>query len=235
MTSLGPVVHTIGGILVSARPFADYQAQFALTGHDLTAGPLLDCPGGASDFGATVRERGGQVISVDPCYVLPAADMTVRVAAELERVAAWTSAQPDRFPLDSRGSWTHAPAWQATAAGFLSDYAADRALGKGCYLPAALPRLPFTDGTFRLALSGFLLFTYPDHFDLAFHVRAAEELLRVAHEVRLHPLNDSGGIPYPHLDVLLTRLRARGITCDVLEVTGRSDARDTRTLRLKRR
>jgi hypothetical protein len=224
----------IGDILISARPFADYTAQFALSDKDLANGPVLDCPGGASDFAATLRRQGGHAISVDCCYVDSATDMAERVQAELERVVAWTGSQPDRFPLDDQGTWLHAPAWRASAATFLTDYAADRRHHTGYYHQASLPDLPFPDRTFSLALSGFLLFTYPDHFDPDFHLRAIDELLRVADEVRIHPLNDSSGLLYPHLDALLAELRARDVHCDLLEVHGQSDARDTRTLRLTR-
>jgi hypothetical protein len=42
--------------------------MFALDDRQLTSGTLLDCPGGASLFGAQVRARGGSVVSVDPMY-----------------------------------------------------------------------------------------------------------------------------------------------------------------------
>ncbi|MFG3041937.1 hypothetical protein ACGFYZ_34065 [Streptomyces sp. NPDC048330] len=234
MSSSVPSVRPIGEVLISARPFADGVAQFALRPDELTTGPVLDCPGGAGDFGATVRDLGGRAVSVDPCYVDSPEELATRVGAELDRVQAWTSSQPSRFPLDARGVWEQVPVWRSTAARFLDDYAADRGNATGHYVGAALPHLPFPDGTFTLALSGFLLFTYPDHFDEDFHLRAITELLRVAAEVRLHPLNDSAGNRYPHLDRLLDDLRARGVTCRLLEVTGRSDPRDDATLRLTR-
>ncbi|WP_256106132.1 hypothetical protein [Streptomyces sp. ODS05-4] len=234
MSRPAPSARSIGEVLVSSRPFDDYATQFALSAHDLSGGPVLDCPGGAGDFGATVRSRGGRVVSVDPCYLCSPDELTVRVEAELDRVGSWTASQPDRFSLDGHGVWQQMPAWRSSAARFLADYAADRRDATGHYVRSSLPRLPFADGAFSLALSGFLLFTYPDHFDEEFHLRALTELLRVAADVRVHPLNDSSGSPYPHLDRLLARLRSQGVAGELLPVAGRSDRRDDLTLRLTR-
>ncbi|MFI6056161.1 hypothetical protein ACIBCO_39620 [Streptomyces violascens] len=178
--------------------------------------------------------RGGRATSVDPCYATPAPALAELVRRELDRVTAWTSSQPGRFPLDDAGVWLHASAWQTAARTFLTDYALDRDHGTGHYQAAALPGLPFPGGTFSVALCGFLLFTYPRHFDLDFHLRAIDELLRVAREVRLHPLNDSAGNPYPYLTQFLSELQTRNVDYQLLEVRGQSDPRDTLTLRLTR-
>ena len=62
-------------------------------------------------------------------------------------------------------------------------------------MEGALPDLPFDDGAFDLALSSHLLFLYSEQFDLGFHVRALEEMLRVAAEVRVFPLLQGGRLP----------------------------------------
>ncbi|MFJ6895151.1 hypothetical protein [Streptomyces hokutonensis] len=227
--------HVIGDLVISARPFADYVAQFALSDPMLRIGRVLDCPGGASDFAAAVRTMGGQATSVDPCYGDDTAHLTRHITADLNRVLAWTAAQPGRFPLDELGVWRHAPAWRAAADAFLGDFRRDRDRNTGHYQPAALPRLPFPDDSFTLAVSGFLLFTYPHQFDVDFHLCALRELLRVAAEVRVHPLNDSAGNPYPMLETVLGHLAADGIRVDLIAVPGQSDTRDTQTLRLIRR
>lgn len=59
---------TIGDLVITPRPLSAYRDMFLLIDDDLTAGPILDCPGGASPFGAHVRARGGTVTSVDPAY-----------------------------------------------------------------------------------------------------------------------------------------------------------------------
>jgi hypothetical protein len=226
--------HAIGDIVISARPFADYVAQFALSDPMIRNGRVLDCPGGASDFAATVRDMGGQATSIDPCYADGVAELAQRITTDLTRVLTWTAAQPDRFPMDEHGVWCHAHAWRAAADTFLADIQRDRDQNTRHYQPAALPCLPFPDDSFTLAVSGFLLFTYPRHFDVDIHLRALRELLRVAKEVRVHPLNDSAGNPYPMLETVLGHLAADGIRADLIAVRGQSDTRDTHTLRLTR-
>ncbi|MFE9663960.1 hypothetical protein [Streptomyces sp. NPDC005955] len=225
----------MGDVLISSRPHAQYLAQFALTDTDLRIGPVLDCPGGASDFTATLRGRGIAATAVDPCYGLRPAELALVLEAEHRRVVAWTSAQPGRFPLTPDGVWEQAPSWRRTSARFLADYTADRREGTGRYLAAGLPALPFPDHHFALAVSGFLLFTYPEHFDTAFHLAAVTELLRVARQVRLHPLNSTDGTPYPGLDHLLRTLHGShpGLRHRIVPVTGQSDHRDDRTLILE--
>ncbi|MFE9601374.1 hypothetical protein [Streptomyces hokutonensis] len=227
--------HGIGDVVISVRPFADYVAQFALSDPMLRGGRVLDCPGGASDFAAAVRNMGGHATSIDPCYGVGTARLTQRITADLTRVLVWTAAQTDRFPIDEHRVWCHAPAWRAAADAFLADFRRDRDENTRHYQPGALPRLPFPDDSFTLAVSGFLLFTYPRQFDVDFHLRALRELLRVAAEVRVHPLNGSAGNPYPMLETVLGRLAADGIRVDLISVPGQSDTRDTQTLRLTRR
>ncbi|MFE7135653.1 hypothetical protein ACFVIM_32825 [Streptomyces sp. NPDC057638] len=224
----------IGDIIISSRPYAEYREQFALSTERILTGPVLDCPGGASDFAATVRSLGGTAISVDPSYRMDAPRLATAIDDGLARVRQWTAAQPDRFDLDASGQWTHVERWADAAGVFLRDYRRDRAEGTGHYRAASLPVLPFPSDSFSLAVSGFLLFTYPRHFDRAAHLTALCELCRVAREVRLHPLNDSAGVAYPALGSLLRDLGRRGIEAELLPVRGQSDRRDDRTLRLTR-
>ncbi|MGW1977662.1 hypothetical protein [Streptomyces sp. NPDC001889] len=230
-----PGASAIGDIVITARPATDCVAQFALSTDDLLAGPVLDCPGGASDFAATVRTLGGTAVSADPVYSHSPSDLARAVERDLARVRAWTASQPDRFPLDGAGQWTHAHRWNTAATTFLDDFRRDRAATSGDYRALSLPRLPFPDDSFTLAVSGFLLFTYPRHFDVAFHLTAIRELVRVAADVRVHPLNDSARNPYPALPRLLRHLAEAGITSELLTVQGQSDSRDNLTLKLTRR
>ncbi|GLF99600.1 hypothetical protein [Streptomyces yaizuensis] len=230
-----PSVTAIGDIIISARPFPDYTTQFALTTDDLLAGPVLDCPGGASDFAATVRALGGTAVSADPAYHQSPSLLARMVDRDLARVRQWTASQPERFPLDESGQWIHAQRWSAAATSFLDDFRRDRAEGTGHYRALPLPSLPFADNTFALAVSGFLLFTYPGHFDFAFHLAALGELTRIATEVRVHPLNDSAQTPCPALPRLRHHLSEAGIDSEILTVQGQSDSRDNLTLRLTRR
>ena len=61
---------------------------------------------------------------------------------------------------------------------------------KSVYVAARLPRLPFADDTFELAVCSHLLFLYSAELSAEFHLVALRELLRVAGEVQVFPLLD---------------------------------------------
>jgi hypothetical protein len=185
----GPSVapRPIGDMVVTPRPLSDYRNMFLLD-DDLLEGPILDCPGGASPFGAQVRARGGIVVSVDPAYQQPPDQLVARVRADLDRTATWMAANPTNFDWSYLGSAEAViRAFEVAAELFATDYAPD---GRR-YVAAELPSLPFDDGWFRLTLSSHLLFVYPDQLDFDWHLASLLELVRVTSgEVRVYPVVD---------------------------------------------
>jgi hypothetical protein len=145
----------LGKLIVTPRPLFDYRNMFLLTDEELLAGPILDCPAGASPFAAQVRARGGRAVSVDPIYG-PRAEVEERVAADLAHVHSWLAAGPVGLDWSYLGSADALlRAFEVSADYFLSDYAE----GGPHYVAAGLPTLPFADGEFHLTLSSHLLFT----------------------------------------------------------------------------
>jgi hypothetical protein len=135
----------IGDIVVTPRSLSDYRDLFLLGDGDLLGGPILDCPGGASPFGAQVRARGGTVVNVDPEYHRPLDELVERVRADLERTAAWMDANPGNFDRSYLGSPRAVTrAFELAAELFAGDYAPD---GRR-YVAAGLPELPFADRRF---------------------------------------------------------------------------------------
>lgn len=199
---------------VTARSWFDYRHMFALDDSALSVQTILDCPGGAASFGAQARARGGTVTSVDPIYTEPAQHIRARVAANLDRGGRdWLLAHRSRINWDYLGS----PDAHIRASEIAADlFAADYTRHPQHYRAGALPQLPFADDTFTLTLSANFLFvnaalTVDDHVD------ALLELVRVTRgEVRVHPLVDPGGIPYPQLEQLRARLATHGIASDLL-------------------
>ncbi len=201
-----------GGMAVTPRPLAAYRDMFLLSDDELVAGPILDCPGGASPFGAQVRARGGRAVSVDPAY--RDADLLVaRARADLERITAWQRSNPAAFDWDHLGSpETLAASWSDALDAFADDFEPDGSR----YVDAALPSLPFPDRHFTTAVSAFLLFVYPDLLDHDAHRDALLELTRVTRgEVRVFPLHDTTGVRYPALDTLRTELREHGVRTEL--------------------
>lgn len=214
-SSRQPPPRGIGEIVVSSRPYDEYLAMFGLTEAEVLAGPVLDCPGGAGGFAAGARARGGTVVSADPIYGGEPGRIVAESRAGLERGLAYLERNRDAYV------WT----WfrdvedlVARRGAGLDAFAADFHGADAWHVAAGLPDLPFADGAFRLVLSGYLLFTYPDHFDLAWHEAALAELLRVGGEVRVYPLVDTTYVRYPGLDALRRRLEDGGHASEVRRV-----------------
>jgi hypothetical protein len=202
----------LGKLIVTPRPLFDYRNMFLLTDEDLLAGPILDCPAGASPFGAQVRSRGGTAVSVDPIYG-PRASVESRVAADLAHVHSWLAAGPVGLDWSYLGSAdAMLRAFEVSADYFLADYVE----GSPHYVAAGLPSLPFSSGRFRLTLSSHLLFTYPEYVTYDQHVTFLLEMTRVTSgEVRVCPVADPAGVPYPRLDEVRSALASHGVSTEL--------------------
>ena len=103
----------------------------------------------------------------------------------------------------------------------------------GRYIDASLPNLPFPDGHFDLVLSAHLLFFYSANRDLAFHLNAVRELLRIGAEVRIFPIVDVNSNPSPFLLPVIDELEKDEITCSVERVPYHFQKTGNEMLRLK--
>lgn len=207
---------SIGQFLVSARDADEYRAMFDLTDDDLT-GRVLDCPGGGASFTATACARGVDAVAVDPAYATPPAALIAQLNAELARGAAWTQATAERYVWDFYGDpAAHARRRRESARVF----AADLLTHPERYVPAALPRLPFPDGSFDLVLSSHLLFTYADRLDDEWHRAALQEMVRVSRgRVRVFPLVDQAGARLTGLvEHLMSEVSASGVSATLRPV-----------------
>lgn len=189
--------------------------MFDLTDADLLAGPVLDCPGGGASFAAEARALGVEVVSVDPLYSTPPAELAERTRRDTDRSSEFIGENLERYVWTFFQSREHHLEHRRGGAGI---FAADIVQHPDLYVAAELPDLPFPDRRFTLALSSHLLFTYADRLDFDFHVAALTELCRVADQVRAYPLVDYGADPYPEIDELRTRLAERAIASEIRRV-----------------
>jgi hypothetical protein len=211
-----PAYRGLGDIIVTARPFDEYRAMFALTDDDILAGPILDCPGGAGGFAEGVRAMGGTVYSVDPVYEVPREELLAACRADTLRGNRYVVENPEMYVM---GFFRDADDHRERRLAGLEAFAAGFRGPGEFHVPARLPHLPFPDGHVRLALSAHLLFTYPDHLDEADHLAALRELLRVARdEVRVFPLVDTTLTPSPYLDRLRRTLAGEGVGSEIRPV-----------------
>ena len=84
-------------------------------------------------------------------------------------------------------------------------------------------------------LSAHLLFFYSANIDLAFHLDAIRELLRIGTEVRIFPIVDANSKPSPFLPPVIDELEKDGITCAVERVPYHFQKTGNEMLRLKLR
>jgi SAM-dependent methyltransferase len=198
-------------VLVSSRSYDEYVAMFALSPEDLS-GSVLDCSAGAASFVTLATRRGARAVALDPVYALAREQLADAVRADLERGGAIAHQHPDRFGWDWFGSPEARDRLRKAAA---AQFLASLATPGSRYVAAELPRLPFRDASFDLALCSHLLFCWADVLGLGWHLAAVSELTRVAREVRIFPTVVQGaGDPVPFWDELMTSLAKRGLRAE---------------------
>lgn len=198
------------------RSFDEYSAMFDLSPHDLGR-PILGCGDGPASFNAEATRRGADVVSADPMYRFSADELRSRVTETAPVIAAELRKNAKEFVWDHFESVDVLVAARLEAMeAFLVDYPHGREAGR--YVDAELPKLPFPDCRFRVALCSHLLFLYSEQLDLEFHVAALEELCRVADEVRIFPLLELGSRRSRHLDPAIDALRRAGADARIVRV-----------------
>ena len=179
------------------RSYEEYIDMFALSEHDLSK-RMLGCGDGPASFNAQLTRRGGEVVSIDPLYAYSEHEIKARIDDTFQEVMRQLKANQGGFVWDRIASVDELGRLRMDAMReFLADY--DRGRIENRYLPQALPHLDVPDRAFDLALCSHFLFLYSKQLDLAFHLSAITELLRVAEEVRVFPLLQLGAEPSPHV------------------------------------
>jgi hypothetical protein len=195
-------------VIPFGRSLREYELIFNLTAGDIQR-TILDCGGGPSSFNAEVTARGGTVVSFDPLYELSGPQIRQRFFETVDGVIAQVERTPDNWVWSyHRDSADLRRNREAALQIFLADYETGLAVGR--YVRASLPTLPFSDSRFDLALCSHLLFLYSDLLDLAFHLAAVKEMLRVSRELRIFPLLTLGCTQSPYVDPLRAELENRG-------------------------
>ena len=199
---------TLDRVVPWGRSFAEYEGMFALGADDLRR-RILGCADGPASFNVEAIERGGDVVSVDPLYAFSAEEIRGQIKTACPQILEQTWQNRHDFVWTDFASIEELGRARLKAmARFLADYEASRESGR--YLEAELPRLPFLDGAFGLALCSHFLFLYSEQFDEPFHVESVVELCRVADEVRIFPLLGLGNKPTPHVRAVMRAVERLG-------------------------
>ena len=198
------------------RSFEEYRLIFALTESDL-AGLILGCGDGPASFNAEATALGHRVISCDPVYDLNGAAIERRVEACIDPIIRQVKQEADGFSWKYFRNPDHlAECRLAAMRRFLADFEKGRKEGR--YVAASLPKLPFRDNQFLLALVSHLLFLYSKMLDLDLHIKAFDELLRVANEVRVFPLLGLDRRWSPHVGPVSEHLERAGFEVEIVAV-----------------
>jgi hypothetical protein len=198
------------------RERREYELMFALTGADLGRA-ILGCGDGPASFNAQMAAEGRRTVSVDPIYSFSAAQIRQRFEETAPTILGQVKATPEAWVWGCHRDLDDLYRARCRALEtFLGDY--DRGCREGRYVPAALPRLPFRDGAFELALCSHLLFLYSDLLDGGFHIAAVLEMCRVAREVRIFPLLTLDLNRSPHVEPVRRALAERGVCTSIERV-----------------
>ena len=204
---------TLSQVVPWGRSFEEYVAMFALTDADL-GGRILGCGDGPASFNAVLASTGGRIVSVDPLYRFSRDDIRERIRRTYAEVLEQTRKNAHEFV------WTNIKSVDelgrlrmAAMEGFLSDY--PQGVLENRYVDGELPRLPFPDRSFDLAICSHLLFLYGAHLSEDFHVESIQELCRVAGEARVFPLLELGSRKSRHVPAVITRLTAAGYAVSI--------------------
>ncbi len=203
---------TLDRVVPWGRSFDEYRRMFALTDDDLRL-RIVGCGDGPASFNAEAWPARGVV---RPDLSLRE-QLRQRIADTYDEILDQTRRNAAEF------LWTSIPSVEALGElrmsamnDFLVDYPTGRAEGR--YIDAELPRLPFADASFDLALCSHFLFLYTRQLGEDFHRAAIQEMYRVAAEVRIFPLLALGGSQSPLVDQTLAELSGRDVDVSIVDV-----------------
>lgn len=206
----------LSSIVPFGRTFDEYRRFFLLSEKDLKK-RILGAGDGPASFNAEFTKLGGRAVSFDPIYEFSASEIARRFDEVVDDIIEKVKATPGDWVWSYQGSPDELKARRVKAMElFKADFDSGKAEGR--YIAASLPKLPFPDNSFDLALSSHFLFLYSEHLDLEFHLASMRELLRVAAEVRAFPLKTLMLEDSWHLAPVMEALRADGFDASLVKV-----------------
>jgi len=207
---------TLSEVIPWGRSYGEYLAMFSLSTSDLGKS-ILGSGDGPASFNSILTQQNGSIVSVDPLYSCTTEQIQQKIDETYETVLKQTRENKDEFV------WDFIPSVEALAEKrmaamreFLKDY--EQGIREKRYRSASLPRLPFRDNEFDIALCSHFLFLYSEQLSEAFHYQAIEELCRVAADVRIVPVLELGSVRSRHLDAITNRLKSEKYSVRLVKV-----------------
>lgn len=207
---------TLDQIVPFGRSLDEYRAMFGLSDPEFEQS-IIGIGDGPASTNAELRARGKRIISIDPIYRFGPTEIERRFYAVLDGIIDQVKRSPEDWVWEYHRSPEALRAERIRVMNlFCSDFSRGRSEGR--YLAGTLPDLPFTNGTFDLALCSHLLFLYSDHLSLDFHQQAIGETLRIAREIRIFPLVTLALNRSPYLQPCIDRLESAGYQAKIQRV-----------------
>jgi SAM-dependent methyltransferase len=190
-------------IIPWGRSYTEYVNMFHLSPGFLSK-KVLGCGDGPAAFNAVANAFGGHVVSVDPIFNLSKKEIEKQINDSFPDVISQTRANTEQFNWEQFGSLEGlGKIRMKSMKQFLNDY--EQGKEEGRYIAASLPKLPFDDHSFDIALSSHFLLLYSDILDIDFHLKAIDEMLRISNEVRIFPVVDLNSKLSAHLPEILEK------------------------------
>ena len=207
---------TLDKVVPWGRSYDEYVNMFGLSEADLQL-RILGCGDGPAGFNSVLTKLGGNVVSIDPIYAFDAAQIRSRISETYETVMAQMRKNQSDYVWSIISSVKDLGRIRMSAMDtFISDF--DSGKNEGRYIAGELPSLPFGSEEFDIALSSHFLFLYSAHLSVEFHLQALQEMLRVAHEVRVFPVLSLDTTPSPHLNLATEHLANCGFSVECKRV-----------------
>jgi hypothetical protein len=188
----------------------DYKSMFGLTSNELDM-KIINCYAGDSLFAKEMTDLRLRAVACDPLYAKPIPEIKKTIENAQQKLIDNIHHHPERFSL--KGKTIN----DISNAKNLERLLADIPIGlkEGRYTHDELPTLNFKDEQFDLALINHYIFTNNEYVSAEFHVKAIEEFIRVAPEVRLFPLVTEQSQLSPQVGEVAALLQVKGYGVEI--------------------